>query len=417
MALGASGMRLNDQLEMDFSERFRFKSWDNTITLDESAEGANTFTRHRTSLGLKWSPDKSFQAYVKLTNEFRHYFVPESRKFSFHEIVFDQLYINFKNPFNLPFSLTAGRQNLTLGEGFIMFDGGPLDGSRTMYFNAVRADWDINDRHRLTAFYSRQPETDDYLPVMHNQNLSLIEQAEEGFGLYYTGNKKYFDLQAYFIRKNIDSNESYPVKSEINTPGARLACAITRELNFIAEAAAQFGKKGDHNRHSHGGYTYLEYKPAWRCLGRILPYTVKAGGIYLSGDDPATTDWEDWDPMFARWPKWSESYIYTQINEDGVAYWTNLGSIYAGMSFKPDNNVNLDLYYYHLAALQPRDEAAVPPAGGGKTRGDLFVGKLSYSFNKNWTGHLLWEGFIPGNYYFENADGYSWLRTELMFKI
>lgn len=417
MTQTASGMRLNDKLEMDFSERFRFKSWDNAITLDESAEGANAFTRHRTSLGLKWSPDKSFQAYIKLTNEFRHYFVPESRKFSFNEIIFDQLYIKLINPFNLPFSLTAGRQNLTLGEGFIMFDGGPLDGSRTMYFNAVRADWDINDHNRLTAFYSRQPETDDYLPIIHNQNMLLIEQTEEGFGLYYTGNKKNLDLQAYFVRKNIDSNESYPVNSEINTPGARIAWAVTRALDFVVEAAAQFGKKGDHDRNARGGYTYLEYKPAWRCFGKLLPYTVKAGGICLSGDDPGTTDWEDWDPMFARWPKWSESYIYTQINEDGVAYWTNLRSIYTGMSFKPDMNVNLDLYYYHLEAPQLRDESAVPPTGGGKTRGDLFVGKLSYNFNKNWTGHILWEGFVPGNYYFENADGFSWLRTELMFKI
>jgi len=28
--------------------------------------------------------------------------------------------------------------------------------------------------------------------------------------------------------------------------------------------------------------------------------------------------------LYSRWPKWSELYIYSQVPEKGVAYWTNL---------------------------------------------------------------------------------------------
>ncbi len=37
----------------------------------------------------------------------------------------------------------------------------------------------------------------------------------------------------------------------------------------------------------------------------------------MSGDDPSTDDNEGWDPLFSRWPKWSELYIYSLATEGG----------------------------------------------------------------------------------------------------
>ena len=48
---------------------------------------------------------------------------------------------------------------------------------------------------------------------------------------------------------------------------------------------------------------------------------------------------------------------------------------------------------------------------------DLVIGKLRFRINKYLTGHLLWEGFWPGNYYKTGSDGYSWARIEFLFKI
>jgi len=144
-----------------------------------------------------------------------------------------------------------------------------------------------------------------------------------------------------------------------------------------------------------------------------LPNRLRVGGIYLSGDDPETGKNEGWDPMFARWPKWSESYIYTQIREDRVGYWTNLKSLWLQAEFKPFPESYLRLDYHHLMAPQASDFAQLFPGGGGDKRGDLFIGRLGYRFNKHLAGYILWEGFVPGDYYWPGANGYSWMRTEL----
>jgi len=408
--------QINKCFNVEFSERFRFLSWDNAISLADSAQAAKTFTRHRTSFMGRWLPSNNFELGLKLTNEFRYHFVPEGIKFNSDEIFVDQFYIKVISPSKYPITLTVGRQNMMLGEGLIVMDGHPLDGSRSIYFNAARLDWTIKPKHKITAFYSYQTETDDWLPVIHNQEQALVEQPEEGIGIYYTGELNEFRLHAYYIRKNVDSNKVISVKSDINTIGNRLLYPVFGNLDYVIEGAYQFGKRNDSNRSAWGGYTYFNFKPNWKKYNDYLPHSLILGVVYLSGDNPKTNQWEDWDPMFARWPKWSESYIYTQIKEDRVAYWTNIISLYAKAKFRFTANIDLLIDYHHLLALRKPDEKSIFPGGNGKTRGDLLIGKLNYRFNKYWSGHILWEGFIPGDYYFDSADSYNWLRTELMFR-
>ena len=413
---GADSKEINDQWTVAFSERFRFLSWDNAISLADSARAARTFTRHRTSLSAGWTPAPEVTFGVKLTNEFRYYFVPEGTEFHLDEVFVDQLYAKVIKPGGYPVTVTMGRQNIMLGEGFIVMAGHPLDGSRSIYFNAVRADWTVRPDHLLTAFYSYQTETEEWLPTIHEQDQALLEQPEEGLGLYYTGKVKGLDLQAYVIRKAVDGNDAYPVPSEINTVGARVKYPLRRAVDGVVEGAYQFGTRDGSDRRAFGGYTYLDYRCGWHEIFPLLPSSLRLGGIYLSGDDPSTDEWEDWDPMFARWPKWSESYIYTQIREDAVAYWTNLASLNAAadIAFSPQVNVRFD--YHHLIAPQGSDPDSPFPGGGGTVRGELLIGKLTYRFDRYWSGHILWEGFLPGDYYFEQADDYSWLRTELLFR-
>ncbi|MBU0982664.1 MAG: hypothetical protein KKA42_02255, partial [candidate division Zixibacteria bacterium] len=148
------------------------------------------------------------------------------------------------------------------------------------------------------------------------------------------------------------------------------------------------------------------------------PQTVTIGAIYLGGDDPETQENEAWDPLFGRWPKWSESYIYTQLREDGVAYWSNLASLYGVLACSPAPGLDFSLSYHHLMA-SVRSTLTYPDSTvcGGETRGNLVIGKLGYRINDRLTGHFLWEGFVPGDYYRDDADGYSWLRAELLCQI
>ncbi len=418
IASGTQDRQINDHWIVSFSERFRLVTWDNAISLDETAGASRTFTRHRTQLGAIWAPRPLLAVRLQLANEFRYHVTPARLDFHFDEIFVDQLHLKINRLGELPLALTIGRQNIMLGEGFVVMDGHPLDGSRSIYFNAVRADWSIATDHMLTAFVSYQKETDAWLPVIHERKQALVEQPETGFGLYYSGTWSGRGIDGYFVHKRLDDNDAFTFKSIINTIGLRVRRPFMHDdvLAVVAEAALQFGKRGEIDRRAFGGYGYLEYLPVWASAHFFLPTALKAGIIYLSGDNADSDRWQSWDPMFARWPKWSESYIYTQIKEDAVAYWTNVVSYNATVRFTLTSAVDLQVDYHHLVAPQKADAAAAFPGGGGYTRGDLIIGKVSYKFDEGWSGHLLWEGFSPGDYYFAGADSYAWIRAELMFK-
>jgi hypothetical protein len=68
-------------------------------------------------------------------------------------------------------------------------------------------------------------------------------------------------------------------------------------------------------------------------------------------------------------------------------------------------------------APQHADTARSFPGGDGRTRGNLVIGILKYRINEKLTGHILWESFTPGDYYFPQADGYAWARVEFLLKL
>jgi hypothetical protein len=402
------------RLELGFTERFRLLAWDNAITLDDTLDGAQAFTRHRTCLSLHARPVTDLGLVLKLTNEFRYYFTPQDREFTLHELFVDQLYIKWHSRRFARGTITLGRQNIILGEGFVVMDGHPLDGSRAIYFNAVRADLDLPGENSLTGFVSWVPTVDDILPILHDQEMRLLEQDEMGAGLYAQWHLPPLDLHTYWIHKDVRRAGVATVASHINCLGARAVYPFGKQVTAQLEAAYQFGDCDDSDRSAFGGHAYLRMEPE---RFQPLPWSADLGGIYFSGDDPHTADYEGWDPMFARWPKWSESYIYTQIKEEAVAWWTNLASVYGTVTIDATPSAQIRLDYHHLMAPQRPDSAAAFPGGSGTTRGDLFIAKLTYAFDRHWSGHLLWEGLLPGDFYFDGADPYCWVRTELMFRL
>jgi len=409
-----SGENSNSKLKFSFSERFRFVGWENAINLNDESSDEFSFTRHRTSLGAVWTPGTNLELGIKLTNEFRYYLNPKHRNFNMHEIVFDQLYVKWKNVGNSPLTLTLGRQNIILGEGFVVLEGHPLDGSRTIYFNAIRADYQFSKQHKLTTFFSYQPTTDDILPVINDRDQGLIDKPTYGFGMYYTGKLNRTGLEAYYIYKKEDSDFHPTLDANISTIGARVNQPLMSQLSLTAEFAYQFGTYEDDDMAAYGGYFHLDY-----LFKKSVPLLKKLtlGGILLSGDNANTDKYEGWDPVFSRWPKWSESYIYTLIRENGVAYWSNLNSVYLSLLMDLTKGVDLNLTYHRLGAN--RESGLLGSAfisTDGKSRGDLIIGKMNIRINKYTTAHFIWEHFKPGDYYVEGADSCNWLRFEVMFK-
>ncbi|NTU51047.1 MAG: hypothetical protein HGA94_01230, partial [Candidatus Aminicenantes bacterium] len=363
------------RLKLIFVERFRFEAWDNAVSLDAAANDANAYTRNRTTLGLSWKPLKTLEVLGKLTNEFRVYLAPKNQAFSWNEIFFDNLYVKWTIPGRVPFTVTAGRQDLNFGEGFVIADGTPLDGSRSYYFNAIRLDADLSKNHRLTAFAHAQKTTDRYLPVINKAPRPLAEQPEQAVALYYGGTFGKAKIDAYAVRKTTDANEAWPEPARIDTLGLRAVAPLAKRLSLAAEAAYQAGSRGDFGRSAYGAIVHLDCD-----LEGTLPLlkTMTVGGILLSGDDPATPRAEGWDPIFSRWPKWSEGYIYTFTRESRSSYWSNLSALYAILALDLGKRVDGHLMIMPMGAEHPQLEPGGFPGGTGHGRGTLFRGRLNY---------------------------------------
>jgi len=407
-----------------FMHRFRLVSWDNTLKLDDQTFDSNNFTRQKTSFGVLWKPGDNVEVFGKLSNEFRLYLSPKGKKTS-NEIFFDNLYFRWKQENSLPFTLTIGRQDMNLGEGFIIMDGNPLDGSRSMYFNAVRLDLIPWENHSFTLYFAYNPRTDNLLPVIKLRDIddqSLEEQSFTSMGAYYSGVLTFAKIEAYFIRKDTRKNQWMPSELHYNTFGARIVGRINDHFTLTGEGSIQRGDVKDtalvgepiRNMKSFGAIAHADY-----IFSESFKYlqNISLGGIYLTGDDPSTTDCvEAWDPVHSRWPKWSDSYVYTLAAENRVANWSNLNAVFLTINGKIQDNLTGKLSLMSLGA-QHAMPGSTFPGGNGKNRGTLLLAKLMMTFNKHLTGHLLWEHFMPGSFYSDNASAFNWLRFELLLKL
>lgn len=393
------------------AERFRFEAWDNAINLDEASNEGFAYTRNKTTLGLRWLAARNLEVTGKLTNEFRVYMMPKDRAFNGSEIFFDNLYLKWKVSEAVPLTVTAGRQDMKFGEGFVIADGTPLDGSRSYYFNALRFDVDLRPDQRLTFFLHAMDKTDRFLPLLHGVSQPLVEQPERALVLYYAGAAGKVKLDAYFIRKLINAPDPGTVRSRTGTFGARAEAPLPGSLLLTAEGAVQTGSRGEAGWSAFGGISHLDFTPRWR-----VPWlkTLTLGGIYLTGDDPATAQMEGWDPLFSRWPKWSEGYIYTFTRESRIAYWSNMTSVYGSLGFDFGARANAALTLHRLGALEPVPGAF--PGGTGLVRGMLLVGRLNFTISRFVTGHFQWDHFDPGDFYMVGANGFNWMRVELLFR-
>jgi hypothetical protein len=400
--------------KISFTERFRIETWDNTTSLNDTLNAGTSYTRNRSTIMGQWFPNEKIELALKFANEFRSYLVPENKQFNIDELFIDQLYFKWKNIANVPLTVTFGRQNMQFGEGFVIMDGGPLDGSRSAYFNAVRADFEFASKKNISAFYTVQNRRDDLLPIINNKKKALNEQNERSGAIYFNGDFASRNFQVYFIRKDAKSATSPPYNTHINTIGERTVTPVYAKLSLTFEGAYQFGKRSGADLSAYGGYAYLNYPFGWP---QRFPLSVTIGTIYLSGDNPDTHKYGGWDPLYGRWPKWSDSYIYTLLKENGVAYWTNLYSLWGRAQIDIAKGVKFSFDYHHLRAPFNDTTRMAFPGGKGKYRGELGIFKLTYQINKMVNGRIIWENFNPGSYYLPGANKANWMQIEFMLSL
>ncbi len=172
-----------NRVEVGFEERVRSENWDNSTDFNRAALDARHQWRIRERAWAKLTVGNSTDLAVGLANESRKWTTPKLA-LTLDETVIEMLYLEHR--FADGASLRVGRQNLSKGDGFILFDGSPLDGSRVAYFNAVDAA-KVWAKSRLDVLFISDPSHDRYLPPMHDRHKALIEQDETALGVYWTG--------------------------------------------------------------------------------------------------------------------------------------------------------------------------------------------------------------------------------------
>ncbi len=390
------------------------------ITLNNNVPGHEWhWQRYRTRLWSKVTPLKNFEINSRLVWEFRNFCQPEGRRnFDGSDALFDKLNIDWKNIGGSGFSAKIGRQDIILGDGWLVLDGTPLDGSRTIYFDAARMQYDIDSiKTSIQGIYIEQPaDYDTHIEPFNDREERCCEESSRGAILWVTNKSlKDTEINGYFIYRHDDAKAANGNNANIYTTGFRMAGLLGKNKNwkYKVDIAQQVGRKNGRRLCALGSSNRLSY-----LFNDKYDTQLRVTHEYLSGDESTTGKDEGFDILWGRWPQFSELYVYTWIPETGgrIADPTNLHRFGFGGSINPTKNLQLFADYHLLFANHNNMSANPGFSNNGKFRGQLIAAVMKYQFTEHITGHLLGEVFFPGNYYsHEMNDVAVMVRYELTF--
>lgn len=406
---------------------------------DDGATADRTFQRYRGRLWGAYVPSEQLSLDARLIWEGRHYAQPEAEDWppiGFETwysggILFDRLALDLNDLGGTPLSLKLGRQDIILGNGWLVLDGTPIDGSRTIYFDAARATYVAEPIHtRFDLIYIDQSADTGRFPRPLNDEVEDVTEQHETGVILYAGNEGLIDgtdLDGYFIYKHnranptpgnirVDNGAPFPSPSDtgdIYTAGLRADGALPGPWTYRAEGAYQWGERNDRDLDALAFNGRLSY-----AFDDALASQLHLGYEYLSGDEPDSRSDQAFDPLWGRWPQWSELMIYQWPLETRVGEATNLHRLNLGWAAQIHPTTRLTLDYHGLWADEESTRTAGQLAnisGDDRFRGHLLTGWLRAKFNRHLSGHLVAEYLAPGDYYAEHRrDDAYFVRAEVV---
>lgn len=425
--------------------RVRNEYYNNIVTLDSNAlRHEQDVIRYRARLWTTIKPVAGLSFNARLAAEPRQWLNPSfvgsfaGRKgLEWRYALLDNLNVKWEKMFELPMTLTVGRQDIMIGDPldwWLVLDATPNDGSFTNYLDAARLSYeaqDIQTQFDLIYIHHNAIAKDLVPTIGSSKNYPLTDQNERGLILY-ASNKSIekTQLDGYFIYKH-DLRETFPVlgrpytrgdEAEIYTVGSKLTGSAGENWKYSVEAAYQFGHKDDRI----SGIFAQRDISAFGTKGK-LTFDLKDGmknqfaleGEYLSGDAPSSTDKDEmFDLLWGRWPRWSELYIYSYVNEAGgrIAQINNILHFGPTWSCVPFEGNTFSLGYQGLWAPEDVPTRALTPglySNKGNFRGHFVKAVMKHKFNKWLQGHL-WAEFVWQDDYYRNRDLLSFIRAEIM---
>lgn len=405
--------------------RIRQEMLENTVDLDSSRDTRdprNYFrTRYRVWARLgdflsipELEQKNGLSFYVRVTGEPRFHMEPGfDNDNQWTETVWDNLFVDYQRIGGWPISVKVGRQDLVYGVGFVLLDGTPLDGSRTIYNDAAKATLHLDAIQTQVDFLAIDNQGIDTRLKPFDHDEDPVDQFDIKLYGVYAINKSVEnnEFHAYYLYK--DENPLSQFESLggriVQTAGALARGTCGQGTDYYLEVAGQWGDEGDENIESWGlssdlGYTFKN--AAWTPR-------LHVAYEWLRGDDPDTDTYEGWDNVLARWPHWSELFVFRTAAETGrPGLYTNLHRIAGGASVNPIKNMKFSADYSLLLGDENQSGGQYDD---GDIRGHLLATILTYRFNKWIAGHLWFEYFWPGDFYTGDTDEAYFARWELTF--
>lgn len=353
-------------------------------------------------------------------------------------VMFDAFNAKWTRLFGQDLTLTLGRQDIQLAEAtdcWLVADGTPSDGSWSIFLDAARLSGEVASLKTKfdLVLISQDSRPGAWLPTLGRATSYPVTDQDERGAILYVSNKSIPSTQfdAYAMYKN-DRRRTFVIagvpkapgdRADIGTFGGRVTGSLPSSWTYSVEGAVQVGSKQDRiagvmarrDIRAYGGKGRLTH-----AFKDALNNQLTFSGEVLSGDDPSTKDTDEmFDVLWGRWPRWSELYIYSYINETGgrIAQLNNLVRLGSTWTFAPVTGATCSLTYQALYAVEPTPTRAVAPAlfsRDGRFRGHYVQAFVKHQFNKHVSGHLWFEGMWQGGFYAQR-EFMSFARAEVMF--
>jgi len=392
----------------------------------------NDYYRVRSRVWTQIDFSHNIAFYNRLCNEFRYWNKPDmsakpsSSSYEFpDELFFDNFYLEAKDLFG-SVDVRIGRQDISYGNGRIIYDGTPGDGTRSFYFDAIKLSLrNIIQATKIDIFGLYCSSVGNWLSMGNvDRDLTGYKSAfgakekdgvdESGAGIYVMNNTwDLMPVDLYWVFKNeeayYDKENNKTDELNIHTIGFSIKSSFSRNFAAYFENALQIGRRGNIDVSGKMIDVAVEIKSPAETL---LSPSMKAGIYYLSGDDPATQNSEEgWNPVFARYTQNQELYVYAYP----ASWWSNLLSPSLSASVLPSDWAKISFMVEYLFA--PENDGPE----SGHVRGFLSginaefdIGKKLYEKKGEITGHIILQILEPGNYYANDETAY-FFRWQLQY--
>lgn len=364
----------------------------------------------------------------------RNYIDPDSKAaenwdYLQDELIADNLYIKVHESDDMPVTLIVGRQDIAnMDTPWLLREGTTKDGSRTIYFDAARAIYTTPDGENTVNVLGiiQKANEDAWIAPVHasSQRRYIAEQdSTAAVALWRNTSLKNMRLDGLFIYKHDHA---------IDRPGTQQADTFTfspkvvetfnEHLTLSAEVAIQVGRRNTYDKTDSRTQDITKDVLAGGALAQLTyalndPLKNKfTGGLeYLSGAKKDSDMDNSFDLLWGRYARFDEFGPYCTVDSKRSANYNNLLAPIVAYSITPLKNLDCIINYRPTFALENPLAGTAYHTDNGKFKGHLFQTWFKYKFNSHFQGHLMYEGFQPGNYYAPEKREYSnWFRAELL---